>query len=113
MTDLTAPEGTSDRSGVARVAVALATLVVVVIGISYTIFFVALAVGGDEAVSDTFVGAQAGVSLLGGLAVSLVAMALAIVARVRHDRGRLLWLPLSVFPTLLTLVILAELFVME
>jgi hypothetical protein len=98
---------------VARVAVALAALVVVVVGISYTVFFVALAIGGDEAVSDNLVGAQAGSSLLGGLAVSLVAMVLAIVARVRHDRRRLLWLPLSVFPTLLVLVVLAEVVVME
>lgn len=113
MTDLQAPEGTSESSGVARVAVALAASVVVVVAVSYTIFFVALGTGGDDAVSDTFVGAQAGFSLLGGLAVSLVAMVLAIVARVRHDRWRPLWLPLSVFPTLLVLVVLAEVFVME
>lgn len=78
MSDLTAPEGTSESSGVARVAVALA-----------------------------------GVSLLGGLAVSLVAMVLAIVAWVRRDRWRLLRLPLAVFPTLLVLVVLAEAFAME
>ena len=113
MADLTAPEDTSETSGAARVAVALAALVVVVVGISYTILFVALATGGDEAISDNRVGAQAGVSLLAGLAVSLVAMVLAIIARVRHDRWRLLWLPLSVFPTLLVLTVLAEIFVVE
>ena len=45
--------------------------------------------------------------------MSLVALVLAIVAKVRHERSQLLWLPLSVFPTLLALVVLAELFVME
>lgn len=99
-------------SGLAGAAVGLAALVVIVMAVSYTIFFVALAAGGDDAISDTWVGALAGVSLLGGLAVSLVALVLAIVAKVRHERSRL-WLPLSVFPTLLTLVVLAELFVME
>ncbi len=100
-------------SGLGRAAVGLAALVVIVVVVSYTVFFVALAAGGDDAISDTWVGVLAGVSLLGGLAVSLVALVLAIVAKVRQEQWRLLWLPLSVFPTLLTLVVLAELFVME
>lgn len=40
-------------------------------------------------------------------------MVMAIVARVRRDRRRLLWFPLSVFPTLLVLVTLAEVLVLE
>lgn len=98
---------------VARVAVGLAALVVVAVVVSYTIFFVALAAGGDDAISDNWVGILAGVSLVGGLVVSLVALVLAVVARFRHERWTLLWLPLSVFPTLLVLVVLAEVFVAE
>ena len=98
----------AEANGVARVAVGLAVFVVVVIVVAYAIFFVALAIGGDDAISDTWVGYQAGFSLLGGLVVSLVALVLAIVAKVRHERSKLLWLPLSVFPTLLVLVVLAE-----
>jgi hypothetical protein len=100
-------------SGLARLAVGLAALVVIVVVVPYTFFFVAFAGGGDDAISDTWVGALGGVSLLGGLVVSLVALMMAIVAKVRRDRSQLLWLPLSVFPTLLALVVLAELFVME
>ena len=113
MTNPPVPDETSVASGVARAAVGLAALVVIVVVVSYTIFFVALAAAGDDAISDNWVGVLAGVSLLGGLLVSLVALVLAVVARVRQDRWRLLWLPLSLFPTLLALVVLAELFVME
>jgi hypothetical protein len=102
-----------EADGMARVAVGLAAFVLVVVLVSYAIFFVALAIGGDDAISDTWVGHQAGFSLLGGLAVSLVALVLAIVAKVRQERSRWLWLPMSLFPTLLALVVLAELFVME
>ena len=98
----------AEANGVARVAVGLVVFVVVVIVVTYAIFFDALAIGGDDAISDTWVGTQAGFSLLGGLVVSLVALVLAIVAKVRQERSKLLWLPLSVFPTLLVLVVLAE-----
>ena len=100
-------------SGAARVAIALAAFVVIVVAVSYAIFFVALAAGGDDAISDTWVGAQAAFVLLGGLLVSLVALVLAVAAKVRQEPAKLLWLPLSVFPTLVALLVLAELFVME
>lgn len=59
-------------------------------------------------------GYQAAFSFLGGLAVSLVALVLAIVATVGQERSKLVWLPVSpVFPTLLALPVLAELFVIE
>ena len=47
------------------------------------------------------------VALLGGLPASLVAFAMAVVARVKHEQWALLWLPLSLFPGLLVIVVLA------
>jgi hypothetical protein len=99
--------------GAARVAIVLAAFVVIVMVVSYAILLVALAIGGDAAISDTWVGAQAAFVLLGGLLTSLIALVLAGTAKVRHERANLLWLPLSVFPTLLALLVLAELFVLE
>lgn len=100
-------------SRLSRWAVGLAGAVVAVLVVSYAVFGVAHAIGGAEAVEDTWVGNLGGASLLGGLMVSLVALALAVVARAEHERWVLLWLPLSVFPSLLALVVLAEVLWME
>ena len=94
-------------------AVGLAAAVVVVVVVAYAIFAVAWVFGGQDAVSDNWVGFLAAVALVGGLAVSFAATALAVVAKYRHDDWPLLWLPLSVFPVLLVLVLLAETFLME
>ena len=69
---------------------------------------VAYAVGGSDAISDNWVGMLGAVALLGGLLASLVAFAMAAVARVKHEHWALLWLPLSLFPGLLIIVVLAE-----
>ncbi len=108
---LAAPVPTSGGSAhglVARWAVGLAAGVVVVIVASYVMFGVAYAVGGSDAVEDTWIGYLGAASLVGGLLLSLVAFALAIVAKFKHQRSTLLWLPLSVFPALLAIVTLAE-----
>ncbi|MBK9178073.1 MAG: hypothetical protein IPM45_00635 [Acidimicrobiales bacterium] len=92
----------------ARWAVGLAAAVVVVIVVSYAMLAVAYAIGGDDAISDTWIGYLAGYSLIGGLLASLVALALAVVAKSTHERWTLLWLPLSVFPALFATVVLLE-----
>jgi hypothetical protein len=69
--------------------------------------------GGEDAVSDTFVGYLAGFAVIGGLLTALAAFVMAIVAKVKHERWALLWLPLSVFPTLLAIVVLVEALWME
>ena len=97
----------------ARWAVGLAAAVAVVIATSLVIFAVAFAIGGSGATEDNWVGFLVGVLLLGGLLASLAAFALGVVAKVRHERWALLWLPLCVFPTLIILVVLAEVFFME
>ncbi len=92
----------------ARRAVGLAEVVAVVVAVSYAILGVAYAVGGSDAISDNWVGMLGAVALLGGLLASLVAFAMAVVARVKHEQWALLWLPLSLFPGLLIIVVLAE-----
>jgi hypothetical protein len=94
-------------------AVGLAAAVAVVIAVSYAIFAVAWAVGGSDAVSDNWVGLLAAFALLGGLAASLAAFLLAVAAKVKHERWAILWLPLSLFPALLVVVVLVETLWME
>lgn len=101
------------HSGLARVAVWIAEVGAGVLGVGYAIFFVALALGGWDAVSDTWVGLLGTVALYVGLLASLAAFALAIVARVRHETWALLRLPLYMFPALVVLVVLVEAFWME
>ena len=107
-----AASGTS-RLRTARLAGVVAEVVVVVLVISYAVLFIALAVGGDAAISDTWVGFQAGIALVAGLFASLVAFLLAVVARIRHEVAARLWLPLALFPALLAVVLLAEVFWLE
>ena len=97
------------RTWVPRWAVGLAAAAVVVIATAAAIFAVAYAIGGSGATEDNWVGLLVMVSLLGGLLASLAAFALAVVvAKVKHERWALLWLPLSVFPALLAFVVLGE-----
>jgi len=98
------------HSRLARWAVGLAATVVVAIAASSAIFAVAYVVGGSGATEDNWVGFLSMVSLLSGLLVSLAAFALAVVARLKHERWALLWLPLSVFPALLAFLALGEAF---
>lgn len=100
--------GSHPDTHLARWAVVLAAAVVVVLVVAYAIFGLAWAIGGEDAVSDTFVGYLAGFALLGGLLASLIAFVLAIVARIKHERRSLLWLPLTVFPALLAIAVLVE-----
>ena len=102
--------GAAPAGGSARHLAGLA-LVVLVLGAA--LFAGAWAIGGDDAVSDNWVGILGGVALIGGLAFSFAAGVLAVVAKYRHEDWTLLWLPLSVFPVLLVLVVLAEMFLLE
>ena len=105
------PHPAHDR--LAAWAVWLGAAVAIVVPVVYVIFGITYAVGGESAISDTFVGYLAGFALLGGLATSLVAFALAVAAKVQHEVRPLLWLPLTVFPVLFAFVVLAEAFWME
>ena len=87
--------------------VAAATVLALVVASS--VFGVAWAVSGEEAVSDTWVGGLGAVTLYGGLVLSFGAFVAAVVSKARHDQGRWLLLPLALFPMLLALVLLVEL----
>ncbi len=100
----------SVRSRLVRWAAGLAAAAVVAIATSFVIFAVAYAVGGSGATEDNWAGFLVGLSLLGGLLASFAAFALAVVAKVKHERWVLLWLPLSVFPALLAFLVLGEAF---
>ena len=98
------------HSDLARWAVGLAAAAVVAFAVTFAMFAVAYAIGGSGATEDNWVGFLGMVSLFGGLLASLAALALALVARVKHERWALLWLPLSVFPALLAFLLLGEAF---
>ena len=117
MTARPAPERWSaplDRSSrhthLARWAVAIASVVAVAIVVSVAVFAAAYAVGGWAAIEDTWVGFIGAVSLLGGLVASLLAFVLAVIAKVKGDRWRLLWLPQLLFPAIAVFLVLGELF---
>jgi hypothetical protein len=94
----------------ARWAVGMAVAVAITILVSATIFAVAYAVGGPGATEDNWVGFLGAASLLGGLAASLAAFALALTAKIKHEQWALLWPPLLLFPALLAFLVLGELF---
>jgi len=98
------------HSSLARWAVGLAAAAVVAFAVTFAMFAVAYAVGGSDAIEDNWVGFLGMVSLYGGFLTSLAAFALAVVAKVKHERWTLLWLPLSVFPALLAFLLLGEAF---
>lgn len=91
----------------ARPAV-VAEVSAVVVAVGVVALLVAYAFGGDPAISDTWVAYAAGVAMLGGLLAALVAFLLAAFARIRHEAAARLWLPLTLFPALLTLLVVAE-----
>jgi hypothetical protein len=95
---------------IARWAVGRAGAVVVAFAVTFAMFAVALATGGSDAIEDNWVGFLGIVSLYGGFLASLAAFALAVVARFKHERWALLWLPLSLFPALLAFLLLGEAF---
>lgn len=74
-----------------------------------TTFGIAVAVGGEEATSDTWVGALVASLVVAGALTSILAFGTALVARARGARRRLLWLPLSAFPAVAAFLVLGEL----
>ena len=70
-------------------------------------------VGGEDAVSDNWVGVTVVLALFAGLAGTLAALVTAVVAGLRHEPWRHLWLPLTAFPAVVLAVGLLEAFVFE
>lgn len=104
----TAPVDRRGDSRLARWAVGLATMAVVVVAVSYGVFAVAYVLGGVEATEDNWVGALAAIALYVGLIMSLAAFGLAIAVTRNRQRWAALWFPLLLFPALLAILIVAE-----
>lgn len=89
-------------------SVALSTIVIAVLVVAFAIFGVAYQLNGVEGTEDNWVGMLTAIAVLGGLVASLVAFAMAVVDRAKHDNWSLLWMPLTLFPALAAFVVLGE-----
>lgn len=90
---------------------AVASLAVLLSGA--VLFGAAWAVGGEDAVSDNWVGVTVALALLVGLIGSLAAFVAAVFAGVRHEPWARLWLPLAALPSVVVILALLETFVLE
>ncbi|HET9649237.1 MAG TPA: hypothetical protein VFP34_13555 [Microlunatus sp.] len=104
----------SPRSGSAsrraRWSTWIAAAVAGALVLAFAIFGIAFLVSGWAAINDTWVGILIVAALLGGLLVSLIAFVLALSVVIAHERWAPLWLPLLLFPAILTFLIVGELF---
>ncbi|MCY4725857.1 hypothetical protein NYO98_06155 [Nocardioides sp. STR2] len=102
-----------DGRSAGRTAWRLAALSLMVLALGAVLFATAWVVGGDDAVSDNWVGATVVLALFAGLFCSLVAMVTALYAGIRREPWSTLWLPLTTFPAVVAVVALLEAFVSE
>lgn len=100
-------------SRLATVAVTMSALSCAALAISYSIFFVAWAVNGEDGVSDNWVGFLAAYTLLGSIALTLISFVVGLFLWRRHNQHPLLWLTIYLFPTLAVVTLLVEFFVIE
>jgi ABC-type Fe3+ transport system permease subunit len=91
----------------------LAVVSLIVLTLGALLFGSAWAIGGDDAVSDNWVGMTVVVALFAGLLGSFVALLVASYAGLRHHRWSELVLPLVTFPSVVAAVALLEAFVFE
>lgn len=96
--------------GIAQVA-RIASLAVLVL--AALLFAVAWAIGGQDAVSDNWVGVSVVLGLFSGLAGAFLAMVTAVVAGLQGEPWGRLLLPLLTFPGVVLVVVLMEAFVFE
>lgn len=87
------------------------SLAVLTVGAGF--FGAAWAIGGEDAVSENWVGMSVVVALFAGLTGSFVALLMAVYAGLRRHRWSELVLPLVTFPSVVAAVALLEAFVFE
>jgi hypothetical protein len=102
-----------DAGAAAGAAWQLAVVSLVVLVLGALLFGAAWAIGGEDAVSDNWVGMSVVVALFAGLVGSFVALLVAAYAGLRRHQWSDLWLPLVTFPAVVAAVVLLEAFVFE
>lgn len=102
-----------DAAPLTRFSRQLAALSLVVLLAGAVLFGIGWLVGGQDAVSDNWIGLTVVVALFAGLAGACTALLTAVVAGVRHEPWGQLWLPLTAFPAVVLVVGLLEAFVFE
>lgn len=102
-----------DAGAAAGAAWQLAVVSLIVLTLGAVLFGASWAIGGEDAVSDNWVGMSVVVALFAGLAGSFVALLVACYAGLRHHRWSELVLPLATFPAVVAAVALLEAFVFE
>lgn len=100
-------------AGAGEMAGRLAALALVVLVLGAVLFGGAWAIGGDDAVSDNWVGFTVVVALFVGLFGSFAALVTAVYAGLRHEPWSRMWLPLATFPGVVVVVGLLEVLVFE
>ena len=96
------------RSRVAEWAVGLAGVCGAAFVASAAAIALAYAFGEESAVEDTWLGALLVTVAFAGVLGSIAGFALGIVAKGQHERWRLLWLPLLVFPAIALFLVVGE-----
>ena len=101
-----APASAGDQ--VTRWAFGLASGAAVAVAVA--VYGVAYAAGGTDATEDNGVGLLTVALTVVGLVASMTAFALGVMLSVRSYPRTRLWLPLTVFPALVAMLVLGELF---
>lgn len=102
-----------DAGASGRTARRLAALALVVLVFAAVLFGGAWVLGGEDAVSDNWVGVTVVVAFFVGLFGALAAMLTAGFAGLRHEPWSRVWVPLATFPAVVVIVGLLEAFVFE
>lgn len=91
----------------------LALLALAVLTAGAVLFAGAWLIGGEDAVSDNWVGVTTVATLFVGILGSFAALLTAVFAGVRHEPWSRLRLPLATFPAVVIIVVLLEALVFE
>ena len=110
-TGVHASHGPTSSAG--RAAQRLAGAALVVLVLAAALFGSAWAIGGEDAVSDNWVGLTVMFGFFAGLVGSFVALAMAIFAVLHDDPVSRMWLPLGAFPVVVVVAVLLEALVLE
>ncbi|HEX5916522.1 MAG TPA: hypothetical protein VFY76_01655 [Nocardioides sp.] len=91
----------------------MAGVALVVLVLAAALFGSAWAIGGEDAVSDNWVGLTVMFGFFAGVVGSFVALATAVFAVLRGEPTSRMWLPLATFPAVVIVAVALEAFVFE